>query len=101
MFKRWAKKLKRLVILRLNVNFIAIDTHNIQISSIASSGEQNYIYHDDYIINPLCVMLPKTSVYVKSYYGETKWMYVLIEDNDLLKKNMIFGIKLAILWKKT
>ena len=31
-------------------------------------------------------MLPKTSAYVKSYDGQTKWMYFLIEDNDLLKK---------------
>ena len=31
-------------------------------------------------------MLPKTSVYVKRYYGQTKWMYFLIEDDDLLEK---------------
>ena len=31
-------------------------------------------------------MLPKTSAYVKSYDGQTKWMYFLIEDDDLLKK---------------
>ena len=31
-------------------------------------------------------MLPKTSAYVKSYDGQTKWMYVLIEDDDLLEK---------------
>ena len=30
-------------------------------------------------------MLPKTSAYVKSYDGETEWMYFLIEDDDLLK----------------
>ena len=24
--------------------------------------------------------------YVKSYDGQTKWMYFLIEDNDLLEK---------------
>ena len=30
-------------------------------------------------------MLPKTSAYVKSY-GQTKWMYCLIEDNDFLEK---------------
>ena len=32
-------------------------------------------------------MLPKTSVYVKSYDGQTKWMYVFIEDGNVLKKN--------------
>ena len=31
-------------------------------------------------------MLPKTSAYVKSYDGQTKWMYVLIEDDELLGK---------------
>ena len=31
-------------------------------------------------------MLPKTSTYVKGYDGKTKWMYFLIEDDDLLKK---------------
>ena len=31
-------------------------------------------------------MLPKTSAYVKGYGGQTKWMYFLIEDDDLLEK---------------
>ena len=31
-------------------------------------------------------MLPKTSAYVKRYDGQTKWMYFLIEDDDLLEK---------------
>ena len=31
-------------------------------------------------------MLPKASGYVKSYDGQTKWMYFLIEDVDLLEK---------------
>ena len=31
-------------------------------------------------------MLPKTSAYVKSYDGQTKWMLFLIEDCDLLDK---------------
>ena len=32
-------------------------------------------------------MLLKISAYVKSYDGQTKWMYFLIEDDDLLEKN--------------
>ena len=32
-------------------------------------------YLDDYEIMPLLIMLPKTKVYIKSYDGETKWMY--------------------------
>ena len=31
-------------------------------------------------------MLPKTSAYVKSYDGQTKWMYFLIEDDELFEK---------------
>ena len=31
-------------------------------------------------------MLPKTSTYVKGYNGQTKLMYFLIEDDDLLGK---------------
>ena len=30
-------------------------------------------------------MLPKTSSYVKSYDGQTKWMYFLIEYDNLLE----------------
>ena len=31
-------------------------------------------------------MLPRTSAYIKSYDGQTKWMYFLIEDDDCLEK---------------
>ena len=31
-------------------------------------------------------MVPKTSAYLKSYDGETKLMYFLIENDDLLEK---------------
>ena len=31
-------------------------------------------------------MLPKTSAYVKSYDGQTSWMYFLIEDDQFLEK---------------
>ena len=32
-------------------------------------------------------MLPKTSAYVKSYDRQSKWMYFLIEEDDLLEKS--------------
>ena len=32
-------------------------------------------------------MIPKTSAYVKSYDGQTKWIDFLIKDDDLLKKH--------------
>ena len=31
-------------------------------------------------------MLPKTRVYVKRYDGQTKWMYFVIVDDDVLEK---------------
>ena len=43
--------------------------------------------YDDFKIKPLHIMIPlQTSAYVKSYHGQTKWMYFLIEDDDLLEK---------------
>ena len=42
-------------------------------------------------------MLPKTRAYVKSYDGKTKWMYFLIENDDLLGKYNTIWDKLLIL----
>ena len=42
--------------------------------------------YDDYEIKPLHIMLQKTSAYVKSCDGQTKWMDFLIQVNNLLKK---------------
>ena len=45
-------------------------------------------------------MLPKTRAYVKSYTGQkddqTKWMYFLIEDDDLLEKHIILFRKKSV-----
>ena len=53
--------------------------------------KKNYTYfigylHNDHKVKPLHLKLPKTSTYVKNYDGQTKWMYFLIEDDDLLEK---------------
>ena len=42
--------------------------------------------YNDNKVTQLHVMLPKTSACVKRYDGQTKWMYLLIEDDDLLEK---------------
>ena len=42
-----------------------------------------YKYYD-HKIKPLSIMLPKTSAYVKNYDRETKWMYIFIENVELL-----------------
>ena len=41
---------------------------------------------NDHKVEPLHKMPPKTSTYVKSYDGQIKWMYFLIENDDLLEK---------------
>ena len=41
-------------------------------------------------------MLPKTNVYVKSYDGQSKWMYFLIENDNKRKHNKKEHYK--ILW---
>ena len=43
------------------------------------------------------IMLPKTSPYVKSYDGQTKRMYFLIEDDELLENIILFGTKSALI----
>ena len=62
-----------------------------KLSDKTSSGEKNYKYFIGYLYNDNTVkalhkMLPKTSTYVKNYDIQTKWMYFLIKDDDLLKK---------------
>ena len=41
-------------------------------------------------------MLPKTSAYVKIYDGKSFGIYFLIENDDLVKKKKIHGIKSAL-----
>ena len=38
-------------------------------------------------MKPLRIILSKTSANVKSYYRETKWAYLFIEDDELLEKD--------------
>ena len=46
-------------------------------------------------------MLPKTSAYVETYYRRTKWMYFLIEDDELIEKyNTIQGKVSAVIKKE-
>ena len=68
-----------------------VDIEKVLVSKKISFGEKNYKYfigsfYNENKVKPLNIMLPKTSAYVKSYDGLTKWMYFLIEDDDLLEK---------------
>ena len=65
-----------------------VDIEKVLVSNKISFGERNYKYFIGYLYNdnkakPLHIMLPKTSAYVKSCDGQTKWMYFLFEDDDL------------------
>ena len=42
--------------------------------------------YNDHKVKSLHIILPKTSAYVKSYDGQTNWVYFLIKDDDLLEK---------------
>ena len=55
---------------------------------------------DDFKIKPFIVILPKASAYVKRYDVETKWMYFLTKDDELLKNAMPFEEKSAIVLKR-
>ena len=42
--------------------------------------------YNDNKFKSLHIIIPETSAYVKSYDGQTKWTYFLIENDDLLEK---------------
>ena len=68
-----------------------VDIEKVFVSNKTCSGEKSYKYfigylYDDYKVKPLHIILPKTSAHIKSYEGQTKWMYFLIEYDDLLEK---------------
>ena len=70
---------------------IFLDIEKVLVSSNISFGEKYYKYFIDYFYNnykvkPLHIILPKTSTYIKSYDGRTKWVYFFIEDDGLLEK---------------
>ena len=68
-----------------------VDIEKVLISNKISSGDKNYKYFIGYLYNddkvkPLHIMFPWSSAYLKSYDGQNKWMYLMIEDDDLLEK---------------
>ena len=68
-----------------------VDIEKVLVSNKISFVEKNYKYfigclYNDHKINPLHEMYPKTSAYVKSYDAQTKWMYFMIKDDDLLER---------------
>ena len=66
-----------------------IDIEKVLVSNKISFSEKNYKYfigylYDDHKVKPIHIMLPKTNAYVKTYDGQTKWVYFLIEDDDII-----------------
>ena len=71
-----------------------IDTKNIWVSNKICSGKISInpllVACMMNKVKPLHIMLPKVSTYVKSYDGQTKWIYFLIEFFDWTKYNAIW-----------
>ena len=77
----------------------------VLVSNKISFGEKSFKYFIGYLYNdnkvrPLHIMLPRRSTYVKNYDGQTKLMYSLIEEDDLLKIMKLFGTMSALISKK-
>ena len=64
--------------------------------------EKNESYRNKILVHrkPLHIKLSKTSAYLKSYDGQTKWMYFLIEYDDLLEKYNTICVKVSAEIKK-
>ena len=68
-----------------------VDIEKVLVSNKISFGGKNYKYFIGYLYNdnkvkPLHKMLPTISIFLKSYDGQTKWMYFLIEHDDLFEQ---------------
>ena len=64
-----------------------LDIEKVLVSNNISFGKKKFKYFIGYLYNghkfkPSHIMLPKTSTYVKSYAGQSQWMYFWIEDDD-------------------
>ena len=80
-----------LTAIRLLLFLKDVDIVKALVSNKISFVEKNYKYffvylHNDSRVKLLHKMLPKTSTYVQSYNRQTKWMYSLIKDDELLEK---------------
>ena len=56
-------------------------------------------FYNDHKAKPLHIMLPKTSAYVKSYDRQKIDVFLLEDDDDVLKNVLLFGIKLSLIQK--
>ena len=69
-----------------------VDIENVLVSNKISGGEKKWIFYwfgylyNDYQFKPLHLMLPKARGYVKICDRQTKYVYFLIEHDELLEK---------------
>ena len=81
------------------------DIDKVLVSNRISSGEKAlntlfFYFYNDQKVKPFYIIFPKTSAYIKSFDGQTKWLYCLIEDDDLLEKYNIIWDKVSADIKK-
>ena len=81
------------------------DIEKILVSNKIFFSEQNYKYFISYLYNGnkvkrLNIILSKASEYVKSYDRQTKWIYFLIDNDNLLEKCIIIWDKASADIKK-
>ena len=81
------------------------DIEKVLVSNKVSFVEKNFKYCIGYLykdnkVKSLQVILPKTSAYVKIYDRQKKWIYFLIEDDDLLRNIILCGIKSVLIQKR-
>ena len=79
-----------------------VDIEKLLVSNKILLMKKNYKYFVDYLYNDhkvtlLHIVLPKTSAYVKSCDGQTKWMYFLLKMMTYKKYIKLFGIKSVLI----
>ena len=89
----------------MSKEILTFGIEKVLVSKKISSGEKNYkcficYLYNDHKVKPLHIMLTKTNTYVKSYDGQTEWMYFLIDNDDLLEKYNIIWNKVSVNIKK-
>ena len=68
-----------------------VDIDSVLLSNKIFSDKKKYKHftgysYNNYKIKQMQIMFPKTSLYVKSYDGQTNWMYFFIDNDDFLEK---------------
>ena len=82
------------------ISIKSIDINKIVVSNkvcFDKKGFEYFIGYKDDKIKPLSIFLPKMSAYRRDF-NETKYMYFLIKDDELLE--MKFGRRLKIVSRK-